>query len=95
MPVAASAVPNEPRDPQRIYSIAELAREFALTARTIRVYEDEGLIKPRRQGLTRLYSAGELGSIYSYLYQGTGNIGECLAFGRIAGRNAAAEPVEG
>jgi hypothetical protein len=25
------------------------------------------------------------------LYQGTGNIGECLAFGRIAGRNAAAE----
>ena len=39
----------------------------------------------------RLYSAGELGSIYSYLYQGTGNIGECLAFGRIAARNAVAE----
>ena len=39
----------------------------------------------------RLYSAGELGSIYSYLYQGTGNIGECLAFGRVSGRNAAAE----
>jgi DNA-binding transcriptional MerR regulator len=45
------------RDQQRIYSIAELAREFAITARTIRFYEDEGLIKPRRQGLTRLYSA--------------------------------------
>jgi DNA-binding transcriptional MerR regulator len=60
MPVAASAVPTEtPRDPQRIYSIAELAREFAITARTIRFYEDEGLIKPRRQGLTRLYSAGD------------------------------------
>ena len=41
--------------------------------------------------IARLYSAGELGSIYSYLYQGTGNIGECLAFGRIAGRNAVAE----
>ena len=39
----------------------------------------------------RLYSAGELGSIYSFLYQGGGNIGECFAFGRIAGRNAAAE----
>ena len=38
-----------------------------------------------------LYSAGELGSIYSYLYQGTGNIGECFAFGRIAARNAVAE----
>ena len=59
MPVAASAVPSEPRDPQRIYSIAELAREFAITARTIRFYEDEGLIKPRRQGLTRLYSVGD------------------------------------
>ena len=60
MPVAASpAVSSDPRDPQRIYSIAELAREFAITARTIRFYEDEGLIKPKRQGLTRLYSAGD------------------------------------
>ncbi|NPD66814.1 FAD-binding protein (plasmid) [Lichenicola cladoniae] len=39
----------------------------------------------------RLYSAGELGSIYSFLYQAGGNIGECFAFGRIAGRNAAAQ----
>ncbi|MEI9996926.1 MAG: FAD-dependent oxidoreductase [Rhizomicrobium sp.] len=39
----------------------------------------------------RLYSAGELGSIYPFLYQGGGNIGECFAFGRIAGRNAAKE----
>ena len=63
MPVAApSAVPaksSAPRDTARIYSIAELAREFAITARTIRFYEDEGLIKPRRQGLTRLYSVGD------------------------------------
>ena len=57
MRVAAPAKTTAPRDPQRIYSIAELAREFAITARTIRFYEDEGLIKPRRQGLTRLYSA--------------------------------------
>jgi len=61
MPVAApSAIPaksSAPRDTARIYSIAELAREFAITARTIRFYEDEGLVKPRRQGLTRLYSA--------------------------------------
>ena len=58
MSVAAPAKTTEaPRDPRRIYSIAELAREFAITARTIRFYEDEGLIKPRRQGLTRLYSA--------------------------------------
>jgi DNA-binding transcriptional MerR regulator len=57
MPIAVPLDSPESRDPQRIYSIAELAREFAITARTIRFYEDEGLIKPRRQGLTRLYSA--------------------------------------
>jgi DNA-binding transcriptional MerR regulator len=60
MPVAApQAVPAKStasRDSTRIYSIAELAREFGITARTMRFYEDEGLIKPRRQGLTRLYS---------------------------------------
>ena len=39
------------------WSIGELAEEFNTTLRTIRFYEDEGLIKPRRQGLTRLYSA--------------------------------------
>ena len=50
------------------------------------------IIRPDGSPIPRLYSAGELGSIYSYLYQGTGNIGECLAFGRVSGRNAAAEP---
>jgi len=49
------------------------------------------IVRPDGSPIARLYSAGELGSIYSYLYQGTGNIGECLAFGRVSGRNAAAE----
>jgi DNA-binding transcriptional MerR regulator len=57
--VTPSAKSPTPRDTQRIYSIAELAREFAVTARTIRFYEDEGLIKPRRQGTQRLYSVGD------------------------------------
>jgi DNA-binding transcriptional MerR regulator len=43
----------------RTWTIAELAREFAVTPRTIRFYEDEGLIKPRRQGLNRIYNAGD------------------------------------
>jgi predicted oxidoreductase len=51
------------------------------------------IVRPDGTPIGRLYSAGELGSIYSYLYQGTGNIGECLAFGRVAGRHAAAETV--
>ena len=49
------------------------------------------IVRPDGTPIPRLYSAGELGSIYSYLYQGTGNIGECLAFGRVSGRNAATE----
>jgi hypothetical protein len=53
------------------------------------------IVRPDGTPIPRLYSAGELGSIYSYLYQGTGNIGECLAFGRIAARNAVAEKAWG
>ncbi len=41
--------------------------------------------------IPRLYSAGELGSIYVHYPQGGANVGECLAFGRIAAKNAAAE----
>lgn len=53
--------------------------------------EHAQIVRPDGSPIPRLFSAGELGSIYSYLYQGTGNIGECLAFGRIAGRNAAGQ----
>ncbi|MFM5554185.1 MerR family DNA-binding transcriptional regulator [Aeromonas veronii] len=38
------------------YSISELAHEFDVTPRTIRYYEDEGLITPLREGQTRIYS---------------------------------------
>ncbi len=41
--------------------------------------------------IRRLYSAGELGSIWGIIYPGAGNVSECLASGRIAGRNAVAE----
>jgi succinate dehydrogenase/fumarate reductase flavoprotein subunit len=41
--------------------------------------------------IKRLYSAGEMGSMFNMLYPGAGNVSECLAFGRIAGGNAAAE----
>jgi len=38
------------------FSIADLAGEFGITTRTIRYYEDEGLISPSRQGQRRVYS---------------------------------------
>ena len=39
-----------------IYGIAELAREFNVTTRTIRFYEDKELLSPERQGQRRVYS---------------------------------------
>lgn len=49
------------------------------------------VLDPDGKPIPRLYAAGELGSIWGYLYQGACNIGEALVFGRIAGKNAAAE----
>lgn len=49
------------------------------------------ILDVKDQPIPRLYSAGELGSFWVYLYNSGGNLGECLATGRIAGRNAVAE----
>lgn len=38
------------------YTITELAREFGVTTRTIRFYEDQGLLRPAREGRHRIYS---------------------------------------
>ncbi len=41
------------------YSITELTREFGVSTRTLRFYEDEGLLHPERRGRTRLYRAAD------------------------------------
>lgn len=41
------------------HSIGELAREFGLTTRAIRFYEDCGLLRPRRAGSKRVYTGGD------------------------------------
>ena len=41
------------------YSIGDLAREFDVTPRTIRFYEDQGLLAPRREGQRRIYTQRE------------------------------------
>ena len=38
------------------FTIGDLAEFFAITPRTLRFYESKGLIKPKRQGLNRVYS---------------------------------------
>jgi DNA-binding transcriptional MerR regulator len=44
------------RTSQEQFTIRDLAREFDVTARTLRFYEEKGLIAPRRAGQDRLYS---------------------------------------
>jgi DNA-binding transcriptional MerR regulator len=39
------------------FSIGELSREFDVTPRAIRFYEDQGLLAPRRDGQRRIYTA--------------------------------------
>lgn len=40
----------------RTYSIGELAAEFGITSRALRLYEEEGLLDPRREGTRRIYN---------------------------------------
>lgn len=41
------------------FTIGELAREFGVTLRALRFYENKGLLAPQRDGLSRLYSRGD------------------------------------
>jgi DNA-binding transcriptional MerR regulator len=41
---------------EQTFSISDLAKEFDITTRSIRFYEDQGLIMPKRKGQTRIYS---------------------------------------
>jgi len=41
------------------FTISELAKEFEITARTIRFYEEKGLLSPERDGQHRLYSSAD------------------------------------
>jgi DNA-binding transcriptional MerR regulator len=40
----------------RTYSIGELAGEFGITSRALRLYEEEGLLDPQRDGTRRIYN---------------------------------------
>lgn len=45
------------------YNISQLAAEFNLTTRTLRFYEEKGLLSPERKGTTRLYSEEDLSTL--------------------------------
>ena len=41
------------------YTIRDLAEEFDITTRTLRFYEEKGMLSPHRQGQLRIYNAGD------------------------------------
>ena len=45
--------------PNPTYTISELAHEFGVTTRTIRFYEEKGLVRPLREGQKRLYTPAD------------------------------------
>jgi succinate dehydrogenase/fumarate reductase flavoprotein subunit len=86
------------RDPKRMAPIqtppfyaAEFVPAFTNTQGGPRRNSNAQVLDTNRKPIPRLYSAGELGALYSWHYQGGGNILECIVFGRIAGEHAAAE----
>jgi DNA-binding transcriptional MerR regulator len=54
--VAPGAISAVAGVPDRVFTIRDLVKECDVTARTLRFYEEKGLLSPRRQGQDRLYS---------------------------------------
>jgi DNA-binding transcriptional MerR regulator len=53
--LAAGAEAGAPRG-REVFTIRDLTKEFAVSARTLRFYEEKGLVDPARRGEQRLYS---------------------------------------
>jgi predicted oxidoreductase len=66
------------------YYAMELSPTFTNTQGGPRRNLHAQILDIRGNPIPRLYSSGELGSIYSNAYNGGMNLGECMAFGRIA-----------
>lgn len=56
---AAHGAREHTREAGPLFSIGDLSREFGITLRALRFYEDKGLLSPRRDGMTRLYSEAD------------------------------------
>ena len=53
---AAADIDVPAEDGENYLRIGEMAKQFGVTLRALRFYEDKGLLSPRREGATRLYS---------------------------------------
>ncbi len=69
---SVSAAGFNPVDGGRdVFTIRDLVKECGVTARTLRFYEEKGLISPRRAGLERLYSRRDRARL-KYVLMGKG-----------------------
>lgn len=73
------------------YYALELIPAILNTQGGARRNENAEVLDTNGDPIPHLYSAGEFGGITGFMYQGGGNMAECIIFGQIAGRNAAAE----
>jgi DNA-binding transcriptional MerR regulator len=58
-----STVVKGPTSRDRTWTITELCREFNVTPRTLRFYEQKGLLSPNRRGWTRLFTYRDRGRL--------------------------------
>ena len=65
--VASTAGPEQGARHEKTFTIGELSREFGVTLRSLRFYENKGLIAPHRRGATRLYSGADRGRVAQIL----------------------------
>ena len=56
---AAEASSDDYLTAKSVFTIGELSREFGVTLRALRFYENKGLLSPQRDGLNRLYSQSD------------------------------------
>jgi len=58
--ITAQSTDKKPNPvPDKTYTISDLAKEFGITTRTIRFYEEKGMISPMREGQKRLYTTSD------------------------------------
>lgn len=79
-----------PFDAEGPFYATRLVRSVLNTQGGPRRNENGEIVDKDGVPIPHLYGAGECGEMYSTLYEGAGNVGGCLNWGRISGRNAAA-----
>jgi DNA-binding transcriptional MerR regulator len=61
-------------DARDVFTIRDLAKEFGVSARTLRFYEEKGLVNPRREGQDRLYGRRDRARLKYVM------MGKCVGF---------------